>query len=108
MTPSDADLVKLRKAAAKAINATTLTVETEDEHIAAFIAQARPVVILSLLARIEALAARVAKLEGALNQAAEWFEGYEVGHRHKGDVDKETRNGNRARFCRRAALGEAE
>lgn len=56
--------------------------------------------------RIEALAERVARLEGALTQTAEWFEGYALGHKIKGDLDKAKRNGDRAKACR-AALGEA-
>ena len=41
----------------------------------------------------------------ALNQSAEWFQGYADGHTAKGDTDKARRNQNRADFCRKALDG---
>ena len=51
--------------------------------------------------------ARVAELEAALLDAAEWFQGYGHSHFNKGDTDKATRNFMREAHCRAALKGGA-
>ncbi len=50
----------------------------------------------------ERLTARVAELEAALSQCADWFKQYGDGHKAKGDTDKAGRNYNREAFARAA------
>lgn len=52
--------------------------------------------------------ANIARLQAALRQAADWFDGYAVSHRVKGDDDKAARNATRALHCRQAADLEVE
>jgi hypothetical protein len=50
----------------------------------------------------DAAEARIAKLEAALSQSAEWFQQYADSHTDKGDTDKAKRNQDRAAAAIRA------
>lgn len=72
---SDSDLVRLREAARKAVDGKNYHAKADAVDLMNDLAP--PTVILSLLDRIEALAARVAKLEEALRPFARFFKSEE-------------------------------
>lgn len=58
--------------------------------------------IMRGFAREAAQRAEIERLRRALEQSAEWFDGYAASHTAKGDTDKAKRNSDRADACRAA------